>query len=416
MTKAFERSADLADEIVARLNAMFHEIPKPLALHEPQFDRDEWVLLKNCLDTGWVSTAGRYVEEFEHAICNACEVPFAIAVVNGTAALHVALSVAGVGPEDEVLMPSLTFVATAAAVRYCGAFPHFVDSDLQTLGLDPEALSARLASVAEPSSGGWRNRVTGRRIAAVVPVHVFGHPVDLDRLAEVAARFGLPLVEDAAEALGSQFKGRAVGSGGRLTTLSFNGNKIVTTGGGGAILTGDRELAARVRHLTTTARVPHQWSFIHDEVGYNYRLPNINAALGCAQLEQLPGFVAAKRSLALAYQTAFAGIDGVRIFREPAYASSNFWLNALLLEPEHAQQRDTLLECTNAAGIMTRPVWTLMHKLAMFRTHPRMERLDAAEEIERRLINIPSSAVLGMHRGGEPGHRSPGLRHPRRTL
>lgn len=369
--------------------------PGSIPLHEPEFSGNEWAYVKECLDTGWVSSVGKFVDRFEEQIAEYTGAKHAIATVNGTAALHVCLELAGVERNDEVLVPALTFVATANAVCYCGAIPHFVDSSEATLGIDPGKLGNHLEEIAEIRDGGCFNRETGRRIGAVLPMHTFGHPVDLDPLAEICARFGIALVEDAAESLGSRYKGRHTGNVGKLSALSFNGNKIITTGGGGAILTNDDDLARLAKHLTTTARIPHKWSFSHDRVGYNYRLPNINAALGCAQLEELPVFVKNKRSLAENYHEAFSGIAGVRFFTEPSFAKSNYWLNALLLDREHAGRRDDLLGATNGSGIMTRPAWTLMHELEMYENCPRMDDLSVAEDIERRLINIPSSAKLG---------------------
>lgn len=363
------------------------------ALHEPCFNGNEWRYVKDCLDSGWVSSAGGYVELFEKKLAGYAGVDHAIAVVNGTAALHMALILTGVSPGDEVLIPALTFVSTANAVGYCGAVPHFVDSEEKTLGLDPCKLADYLEQTGELREEGLFNKKSGRRIRAVVPMHTFGHPVDMDPLVEVCNKFNLALIEDAAEALGSYYKGRHTGNWGRVSVLSFNGNKIVTTGGGGAILTNDESLAALARHLTTQAKLPHPWAFYHDEAGYNYRMPNINAALGCAQLEQISSFIARKRALAMRYQEALTGIEGVEVFKETDWARSNYWLNVLLLDGENAVQRDDLLELTNKEGVMTRPAWTLMHKLPMYQSSPRMD-LCQAESLERRIINIPSSAFL----------------------
>ena len=379
--------------LVATLRRCLPEGAGGVALHAPEFGGNEWAYVKDCLDTGWVSSAGAYVDRFERELAAYCGVRRAVAVVNGTAALHVALRLAGVEPGDEVLVPALTFIATANAVAYCGATPHFVDSEARTLGMDPHALADYLERTAEIRDGVCYNRATGRPLRGVLPMHTFGHPADLDALAAVAERFHLVLVEDAAEALGSFYKGRHVGRWGRLSTLSFNGNKTITTGGGGAILTDDDALADRAKHLTTTAKRAHPWRYDHDCVGYNYRLPNLNAALGCAQLEQLPAFLERKRALAHRYATAFEAVGGVRFVTEPAFARSNYWLNALLLDEAAADQRDAILERTNAAGIMTRPVWTLMPHLPMYEACPRAE-LPVAERLERRLFNIPSSASL----------------------
>ncbi|MET4477600.1 perosamine synthetase [Bradyrhizobium sp. F1.13.3] len=364
-----------------------------LGLHEPVFAGNEIAYLQECIKSTFVSSVGPFVDRFERMLEEATGAKRAVAVVNGTAALHACFRLAGVEPGDEVISPALTFIATTNAIAYCGATPHFVDSSLVTLGMDARALATRLDEIAERTAKGTVNRETGRRIAAITPMHTFGHPVELDEIAATAREWGIALVEDAAESLGSTYKGHAVGSQTRLAALSFNGNKIVTTGGGGAILTNDEELGRRAKHLTTTAKLPHKWAFIHDEIGFNYRLPNLNAALGCAQLEQLDGFLASKRKLAAAYQRAFADIPGVCFSREPKDTTSNYWLNAILLDEAHADRRDDLLAALNDAGFGARPAWTLMHKLPMFAQSPRGD-LSTAESIERRLINLPSSASI----------------------
>ncbi len=366
-----------------------------IALHEPRFSGNEWNYVKECLDTGWVSSVGKFVDRFERDLAEYTGVNHAVATVNGTAALHICLKLAGVGRNDEVIVPTLTFVATANAVDYCGAIPHFVDSSKISLGVDPSKLQDYLGDILEVREDGSFNKLTGRRVKALVAMHTFGHPVDLDAIVEVCDRFGLALVEDAAESLGSFYKGRHTGNWGKLSSLSFNGNKVITTGGGGAILTNDADLAKLAKHLTTTAKIPHKWSFSHDMIGYNYRLPNINAAVGCAQLEQLPGFIENKRKLAGKYIGIFSAIDGVTLFEEPSYAESNYWLHSLILDKENMHKRDDLLEATNADGLMTRPSWTLMHRLDIYKSCPRMDDLSLAEDIERRLINIPSSSFLG---------------------
>lgn len=382
-----------AENVLAALRSVLPPGKDFISLHEPSFTGNEWLYVKECLDTGWVSSVGKFVDRFEEGLAAYTGVKRAIAVVNGTAALHVCLLLAGVRATDEVLMPALTFIATANAVSYCGAIPHFIDCEEATLGVDPHKLRTHLADVAEQRVDGCYNRLTGRRIKAIVPMHTFGHPVDLDPLTEVCIEFKIDLVEDAAESLGSFYKGRHTGQWGRLSALSFNGNKTITTGGGGAILTNDEELGRLAKHITTTAKVPHRWEFNHDMIGFNYRMPNINAALGCAQLEELPGFLAAKRQLAKRYRESFADVSGVRYFTEPADCKSNYWLNTLLLDEGLGDQRDALLKATNDAGIMTRPAWTLMHRLPMFADAPRMD-LSTAEDLELRLINIPSSVSL----------------------
>lgn len=369
--------------------------PGPLTLHEPAFQGNEWRYTKECIDTGWVSSVGKFVDRFEQQLADYTGVKYAVAVVNGTAALQVCLKLVGVESDDEVLMPTLTFIATANAASYCGAIPHFIDSEESTLGINSEKLGLYLSEISEIREEGCFNKKTGRRIKAVLAMHTFGHPVDLDPLAEICHHYQLELIEDAAESLGSYYKGRHTGHWGKLSAFSFNGNKVITTGGGGAILTNDEPLAKLAKHLTTTARVPHRWSFIHDQIGFNYRLPNINAALGCAQMEQLPGFIDHKRELAKKYEEALVGIEGIRFFKEPNFAQSNYWLNVLLLDKSFAAQRDALLEATNGQGIMTRPAWTLMHELEVYRSCPKMENLDIAIDLEQRLINIPSSALLG---------------------
>lgn len=386
------RACNLTGQIITAVRSVVPDASVPL--HEPFFGGNEWDYVKECLDSGWVSSVGAYVDRFEEALAVFTGARRAVAVVNGTAALHVCLQLVGVEYGDEVLIPALTFVGTANAVVYCGAVPHFVDSSEQTLGIDSIRLEEYLSEIAEIGDQGCYNRITGRRIRAVIPMHVFGHPVDLDPLLAVCARYRLELVEDAAESLGSYYKGRHTGTFGRCAALSFNGNKIITSGGGGAILTNDDELAQAAKHLTTTAKLPHRWELNHDRIGYNYRLPNINAALGCAQLELLPMFVAQKRALAQSYLTAFDGIEEVCFFKEACFSRSNYWLNALLLHDAVVDRRDDVLHACNQAGIMARPAWTPLNRLPMFAGCPRMA-LDVAENLAARIVNIPSSAVLG---------------------
>lgn len=362
-------------------------------LHAPEFHGREWEFVKDCLDTGWVSSVGSYVDQFEEHVARACGTRHAVAVVNGTAALQIALVIAGVEQGEEVLLPALTFVATANAVVHAGAVPHFVDCHDQTLGLDPVALGLHLDRIAIRKNGVLVNRETGRRLAAIVPMHTFGRPVDMDALAEVAAEWGLPIVEDAAEALGSRYKGRACGGLGMVAALSFNGNKIITTGGGGAIATDDAELARRAKHLTTTAKQPHRWAFNHDEIGYNYRMPNLNAALGCAQFEQLEARLEAKRKLQSRYAAAFETFDGARVMGDTPETEGNNWLVTLRLADRMAEKRDILLDYLNEAGVMTRPVWTLMHRLPIHASNPRAP-LPVSERLEGLLLNLPSSANL----------------------
>jgi perosamine synthetase len=387
-------SADLVQGTLAAVRSVLGTPKSTIALHEPEFAGREWEYVKQCIDTGWVSSVGSFVDRFERDLAEITGAAHAVATANGTAALHTCMLLAGVQSGDEVLMPSLTFIATANALSYAQGVPHFVDSEEQSLGVDAEALEAHLRAVAERRDGACFNRRSGARIRALVVMHVFGHPCDLEALDALCGRWHLVLVEDAAESLGASYKGRHTGNVGRVAALSFNGNKVVTTGSGGAVLTNDAALARRAKHLTTTARVPHRWSFIHDEVGYNYRLPNLNAALGCAQLERLGSFVEHKRELARRYEAALAGLPGLSFLREPPRTRSNYWLNALVLSPAQAGRRDELLAALNDAGYMSRPLWTLMHRLPMYAACPRAP-LPVAESLEARVINVPSSPRLG---------------------
>lgn len=386
------KASFLVDSVLAALREVAGTAPVPL--HAPEFQGNEWNYLTECLDTTFVSSVGKFVDRFEADLASFTGARHAVATVNGTAALHVALLLAGVQAGDEVLVPTLTFIATTNAVCYCGAVPHLVDSEPQTLGVDVARLREYLSANTEEKNGHCVNKATGRVIRALLPMHTFGHPGDIDGMLKLAVDFKLALIEDAAESLGSLYHGRHTGTLGLIGTLSFNGNKTITTGGGGALLINDGELARRAKHITTTAKLPHAWEYRHDEVGFNYRLPNINAALGCAQLERLPQLLVDKRKLYERYREALKGVAGVSLFAEPPHGTSNYWLQALVLDRAQAAQRDALLAATNAAGIMTRPVWTLMHRLAPFVAAPRMD-LSCAEDLERRIINIPSSAVLG---------------------
>jgi perosamine synthetase len=382
-----------AFDFVSRIETVLGHSAHPIALHEPEFSGNEWSYVKECLDTGWVSSVGKYVDEFEFRLASYTGAKYAVAVVNGTAGLHIALQVAGVEPGDEVFVPALTFVATANAVSHCGAVPHFVDSTEANFGLDPLALGEYLAHVAELAADGFRNRLTGRRLAAIVPMHAFGHPVDMEALLDVAARYKLAVVEDAAESLGSWIGSRHTGTFGQMGVLSFNGNKIITTGGGGAILTDDREVALRLKHLTTTAKLSHRWEFVHDEVAYNYRLPNLNAALGCAQLERLPTMLLKKRQLAEAYADAFADVKEFRFAGERPGRTNNYWLNVVQLADGGIEQRDALLQAAANANYQCRPVWRLLNRLSMYEKCPRAE-LPVAQHLEQSLINLPSSSAL----------------------
>ena len=382
----------LANQVTEAIRSVIGSGPK--VLHEPTFFGNEWDYLKECLDSTFVSSVGKFVDRFELDLAQYTGAKYVVATVNGTAALHIALKLAGVIQDDEVLVPALTFVATANAVVYCNATPHFVDSEESTLGIDVAKLRSYLLDHTKIIAGQCVNTASGRIIRAVVPMHTFGHPVDMDGLIDLASEFKLVVIEDAAESLGSTYKGQHTGTLGRFGALSFNGNKTITTGGGGAILTDDPELARRAKHITTTAKLPHAWEYRHDEVAYNYRMPNINAALGCAQLEQLPQLLESKRNLFFRYQVAFNKVDGVELISEPIGCLSNYWLQTIILSVEHSEHRDAILAATNNAGYMTRPTWMLMNELQQFISLPSMD-LSGAQSLSERVINIPSSAYLG---------------------
>lgn len=380
-----------ASVFVRFVRGLYGQPQAPIPLHAPVMGEREKALVGEAIDSTFVSSVGAFVTAFEERVAAFVGVRHAVATVNGTAALHVALRVAGVQPGDLVLTQALTFVATCNAIHYCGAQPVFVDVEEATLGMDPDALRAWLDDHAVVCAGACVERETGRPIRACVPMHTLGHPARIGAIADVCDRWGLVLVEDAAESLGSYRDGRHTGTVGRLGTLSFNGNKVVTTGGGGMILTDDEALARRARHLTTTAKRPHAWVFDHDEVGYNYRLPNLNAAFGVAQMERLPRLLASKREVASAYQAA-AARHGWTFVREPAGAHSNYWLNALRL-PD-ARARDAFLQATNDAGVMTRPLWTPMHHLPIY-ARCRRGPLAVTEALADTVVNVPSSALPG---------------------
>lgn len=360
-----------------------------IPLHAPVFPGREKEYVADTIDSTFVSSVGAYVDRFEQDMANYTGSPKAVATVNGTAALHIALKLAGVEAGDLVITQPLTFVATCNAIAYCNAEPVFIDVDRDTLGLSAKAFEAWLDEHAKlDSEGVCRTRADNKVVRACVPMHTFGHPADLDGLVTVTRRWNIALVEDAAESLGSYYKGKHTGTFGALGTLSFNGNKIMTTGGGGMILAGEA-LATRAKHLTTTAKKPHPFEYIHDELGYNYRLPNLNAALGCAQLEQLETFIEAKRALAGAYEGFFSGTN-LEFVKEPADCRSNYWLNAVICEDK--AHRDELLETTNQQGVMTRPIWALMNHLTMYQSCRRGD-LSNAEWLEARVVNLPSSVV-----------------------
>lgn len=379
----------MSEGFVRFVRELYGEPDAPIPLHAPVMGDLEKMRVNEAIDSTFVSSVGIFVTQFEHEVARFVGAKYAIATVNGTAALHVALMVAGVQPGDLVITQSLSFIATCNAIHYCGAEPVFVDVEEATLGLDPVALRVWLKQHTElRADGGTYDRVSGRRIRACVPMHTLGHPARIPAIVAVCDEFGLVVIEDAAESLGSFIDERHTGTFGRLGVFSFNGNKVITTGGGGMIVTDDEALAVRVKHLTTTAKKPHLWAFEHDEVGFNYRLPNLNAAFGVAQMARLPGLLASKRDVAEAYRQ-WCGAAGWDFVTESSGVRSNYWLNALRLADEGA--RDTFLASTNHAGVMTRPLWTPMHRLPMYAQCPR-GALPVTEQLAATVVNIPSSA------------------------
>lgn len=379
-----------AFSIVDEIRSIFGDDLIPL--HRPVFDGNERQYLVDCIDSNFVSSVGEKVTELEQRIANFAGTRFAIAAVNGTSALHISLELVGVESGDEVITQALTFIATCNATRYCNAWPVFIDVDQDSLGMSPDALRGFLENNAEKRTEGTFNRVSGRRLAACAPMHTFGMPCRIEEIVAVCQEFGIPVVEDAAESLGSYVGKQHTGSFGTLGTFSFNGNKVITTGGGGMIVTNNEELALRAKYITTTAKVPHPWEFVHDEVGYNYRLPNLNAALGCAQMERLPEMLAIKAQVAERYARVIDRLDGIELVKPRAGVTPNHWLNAVLLE--NREERDSFLEYTNSQGVMTRPVWTLMHRLKMF-AHCQHDGLETSSWLEERLVNLPSSVPEG---------------------
>ena len=365
----------------------------PLAV--PKFIGNEKKYLNECIDTTFVSSVGKFVDRFEEDMARYTGAKRAVVCVSGTNALHMALMLVGVDRDDEVLTQALTFIATCNALSYIGAHPVFLDVDRTTMGLSPDAVKEWLAKNAEIRNGQCYNKRTGHRVKACVPMHTFGHPVRMDELVAVCEEYHIELVEDAAESIGSLYKGKHTGTFGKIGALSFNGNKTITTGGGGMLLFNDEELGAYAKHLTTQAKIPHRWEFRHDHIGYNYRMPNINAALGCAQLEHIEEYVADKRATAAAYRDYFSRMDGIEFFVEPENTRSNYWLNAVLLPNREEQQ--AFLQYTNDNGVMTRPIWELMNRLPMFE-HCETDHLTNTQMFADRVVNIPSSVRLSTER------------------
>ena len=377
------------ERIINFIKDLYNSQNVPLSV--PKFIGNEKKYLEECIDTTFVSSVGQFVDRFENDIAVYTGAKRAVVCVSGTNALHMAMLLSGVESNDEVLTQALTFIATCNAISYLGAHPVFIDVDKSTMGLSPEAVKAWLSKNAEIKNGQCYDKQTGRRVKACVPMHTFGHPVRIEELAAVCSEWHIELVEDAAESIGSKYKGIHTGLFGKVGALSFNGNKTITTGGGGMLLFMDEELGALAKHLTTQAKVPHRWEFKHDYIGYNYRMPNINAALGCAQLEHLDEFIADKRATAAAYAEFFNNVDGIEFFTEPENAFSNYWLNVVIL-PNHGKQLEFLQE-TNDNGVMTRPIWELMIRLPMFE-HCQHDDLKNTIWFADRVVNIPSSVRL----------------------
>lgn len=391
-------------EIIKFIRLQYKQTTDFIPLHIPVFKGNEKKYLEDCIETSYVSSVGKFVDQFELEIAKFTGAKKAVACVNGTSALHLALKLVGVGKDDEVITQPLTFIATANAIKYCEANPVFVDVDIDTLGLSPMVLKRWLlenitfkkeiehSSFSDDSKMVVRpyNRKTGRRVAACVPMHTFGHPARIDDILEICNEYNIPVVEDAAESLGSYYKGKHTGTFGKIGVLSFNGNKILTTGGGGMLLFEDDTLAKLAKHLSTQAKIAHPWEFVHDEIGFNFRMPNINAALGLAQLEQLPLFLKLKRQIALQYKDFFSNLN-VHFCSEPADSQSNYWLNCILFSCR--EERDEFLRFSNQNGVMTRPAWKLMNELEMF-SDCQTSVLINAEELSSRIVNIPSSVNL----------------------
>lgn len=362
-----------------------------IPLHEPRFIGNEKKYLNDCIDSTFVSSVGKYVDLFEEHFAKIVGSKYAIATVNGTSALHISLLLANVQKEDEVITQPLTFIATCNAIDYIGAKPIFVDVDLDTMGLSSKILEKFLDTNCETINNQCINKVSGKIIKACVPMHTFGHACKIDEIKNICDKWNIILVEDSAESLGSYYKKQHTGTFGKLGAFSFNGNKIITSGGGGVIVTDDEKLAKRAKHLTTTAKVAHPFEYVHDEIGYNYRMPNLNAALIVAQLEQLEKFIDSKRALALQYEEFFKGQDKIDFIKEPENSKSNYWLQSVIVKD--VENRDKFLEFTNKNGVMTRPIWKLMNELEMFK-NAQCSTLENSKYLEERVVNISSSVIV----------------------
>lgn len=386
----------LANHVLSSVENAIGVAQETVLLHRPYLPATASKYVGECVETGWVSSAGAYVTKFEQTLATVTGAKRAVAVVNGTAALEICFRLAGVKAGDEVICPSLTFVATANAISHCGGIPHFVDVTADRLSICPESLRKRLKGISKiDSSGRTVNRATGRPMSALCLMHCFGHPGEIDEIISISKEFGLAFIEDAAESLGSYYKSKHTGRFSKLAAVSFNGNKIVTTGGGGAILCDDEQIADLAKHITSTAKVPHAWEFHHDHVAWNYRMPNLNAALGVAQLEILNDILRWKRDIAARYESAFRDVKGVSFVKEPSDSVSNYWLNAIRIEGANLEDRNGILKALNEAGYQSRPIWEPMHELSIYSHCPRAD-LPRTERLKCEIINIPSSAELGM--------------------
>ena len=379
------------EEVVSFIKSTFGVKDEFIPLHEPRFIGKEREYVMDCIDSTFVSSVGKYVNLFEDKVKEFTGAKYAIATTNGSSALHLSLILAGVKRDELVITQSLTFIATCNAISYIGAQTLFVDVDRNTLGMSAEKLESFLKNESEINSKGELiHKESKKRISACVPMHTFGHALEIDSIVEICNKYNLPLIEDAAESLGSSYKGTQTGRFGLLGTFSFNGNKTITCGGGGMIVTDDEQIGYMAKHLSTQAKMPHRWNFEHDHIGYNYRLPNLNAAMACAQMEQLDSFIENKRELASKY-ASFFDQSSIEFIKEPIHSKSNYWLNSVLLNSK--DERDAFLEFTNDHNVMTRPVWTLMNKLDMFKDAYHGD-LSNAEWLEERLVNIPSSVRI----------------------
>ena len=369
------------------------QVRRPIALHEPEITAEEERLVGECLKSGWVSSVGSYVAQFESELCSFTKAKYAVAMASGTSALQLALYAMGVARGDEVIVPALSFVATANAVAHCGAVPHFVDSTESDLGIDAQRLRQHLSAIAQRRDGATFNKLTGQRVRAIVPVHVLGLAANISEIIAVADEFGLLVVEDAAEAVGTTIGSRHAGSVAVAGMLSFNGNKIITTGNGGAILTDNEALAQRLRHISSTAKQVHAWRFEHDEVGWNYRLPNLNAALGCAQLRRVTSLLERKRRLHERYRARLANSNSMRLLTERSGTTSNYWLNAVRISGLSLEAREQVLGECHAQGYLCRPMWSLLSNLPMYQSSPR-SNLEIATMIEHETLCLPSGPRL----------------------